>query len=76
MDIKAEKLDLIQWLLQLSDENVIAKIKELKAEDTDWWDSLSPAEMEAIQEGIDELDRGEGIPHEQVMEEVRRKFGL
>lgn len=32
MDIQAEKLGLIQWLAQLSDENVIAKIKSLKNE--------------------------------------------
>lgn len=76
MDIKAEKLNLIQWLLQLNDENVIAKIKELQNEDADWWDSLSAYEARAIQEGIEELDRGEGIIHEQVVAEARRKYGL
>jgi hypothetical protein len=76
MDIKADKLDLIQWLLELTDENVIAKIKHLRNEDADWWDSLSADEVKAIQEGIQELDRGEGIPHDQVVDEVRRKFSL
>jgi len=32
MDLRAEKLDLIQWLAQLSDENVIRKIKALRNE--------------------------------------------
>ena len=28
------------------------------------------------QEAIDELDRGEGIPHEQVMKEMKKKYDL
>ncbi len=32
MDIKAEKLDLIQWLTQLSDEKTINKIRALRNE--------------------------------------------
>lgn len=76
MDINAEKLDLIEWLLQLTDENVIAKIKQLRNEDADWWDSLSAEEARAIREGLEELDKGEGIPHDQVVAEVRRKYGL
>ena len=76
MDIKAEKLDLIQWLLQLTDENVIAKIKQLRNEDADWWDSLGAGEANAIREGLDELDRGEAIPHDEALAEARRKYGL
>ena len=30
--------------------------------------------LEQIREGIAQLDRGEGIPHEQVMDEMRRKI--
>ena len=74
MDIKAEKLDLIQWLLQLTDENVIAKIKQLRNEDADWWDSLSAEEAEASREGLEQLDRGEGIPHSQVAAESKKKY--
>jgi hypothetical protein len=33
-------------------------------------DSTSPADRAFIQQGIDELDRGEGIPHELVMAEL------
>jgi len=76
MDIKAEKIDLIQWLLQLTDENVITKIKQLRNEDTDWWDSLSAEEARAIREGLEELDKGEGVPHDQVVVEARKNYGL
>ncbi len=37
---------------------------------------MTEAEFEAfIQEGEDELDRGEGIPHTVVMAELTAKFG-
>lgn len=32
MDIQAEKLDLISWMIQLSDETMIQKIKALRNE--------------------------------------------
>ena len=32
MDIRAEKLDLIQWMAQLSDETIVRKIKALRNE--------------------------------------------
>jgi predicted transcriptional regulator len=37
--------------------------------------SASPEEMEAVREGIAQLDRGEGIPHEEVMARLKAKYG-
>lgn len=76
MNIQSEKLDLIRWLIELNDENVIAKIRNIRNEDADWWDNLSADEAHAIREGLEELDRNEGIPHDQVVAEARRKYGL
>lgn len=76
MNIQSEKLELIQWLINLNDENVIARIKSLRDEDADWWDSLSTEETKAIREGLEQLDRGEGIPHSQVAAEAKNKYGL
>ncbi len=33
----------------------------------DWWDEIPFAHKEAIDKGIQQLDSGEGIPHEEVM---------
>ena len=38
------------------------------------WDSLIDAERAAIEEGISQLDRGEGIPHQRVMAKYRKKY--
>ena len=37
--------------------------------------TVTDAEMEAVREGIAQLDRGEGIPHEQVMLEMKARHG-
>lgn len=76
MDIAATKLELIQWLIDLKDEKLIARIQGLRSLTTDWWDHISDDERQAIEEGLSELDRGEGIPHEQVMKEIHTKFSL
>jgi predicted transcriptional regulator len=67
MDIKAEKLDLIQWLAQLTDVNVIEQIKALRKEKSDWWQEISEEERAEIEEGLAQADRGEVKSHEEVM---------
>ena len=70
MDMQAEKLGLIQWLAQLSDESMIAKIKALRNEKSDWWDDISLEEKAEIEEGLLQADKGELKPHS----EIRKKY--
>lgn len=42
----------------------------------DWWDEIGKDEKLAINEGLAQLERGEGIPHEQVMKMVKEKHNL
>lgn len=77
MDIRAEKLNLLEWLAGLNDPKILKEfIKLKKTKEVDWWDEISEEERLAIDEGLAQLDRGEGIPHEQVMKEVRAKYKL
>lgn len=77
MDIQAEKLKLIEWLAGLNDPKTIKELVTIKkSKEVDWWDEISQEERLAIKEGLAELDRGEGIPHEEVMMEVRKKYNL
>jgi hypothetical protein len=67
MNIKAEKLKLIDWIIALRDESVIEKIKVIKEhENTDWWDIISEAEREAIKQGLNDLENGKTLKHEDV----------
>ncbi|MEQ9297389.1 MAG: hypothetical protein RIF33_02450 [Cyclobacteriaceae bacterium] len=40
----------------------------------DWWDELTQEAKDSIEIGIAQLDRGEGIPHEEVMKAIREKY--
>jgi len=77
MDIQATKIELAQRLLSETSEVVLQKIKDiLLSEKTDWWDEISEEEKLAIEEGLAELDRGEGISHDQVMNEIQAKYKI
>lgn len=47
-----------------------------KKVDIDFWDELSDEQKAEIEESIAELDKGEGIPHEQVMKEIKAKYKI
>lgn len=75
MNVQDTKERLIQWLTALEDEQLLEQVLAIK-EQSDWWNKLSQEEKAAIEEGTEELNRGEGIPHEIVMKEMREKYGL
>ncbi|MBI1316530.1 hypothetical protein GC167_06680 [bacterium] len=70
MNLQAEKLGLIQWLAQLTDESVIAQIKALRDEKGDWWDKITAEEKAEIEEGLLQADKGDVQPHS----EIRKKY--
>lgn len=72
MDIQAEKLALIQWLTQLTDEKIIARIKQLRGRESDWWDELSSDEKAEIELGLKQAERGDTTPHDVVMSKFKR----
>jgi hypothetical protein len=78
MNIQAKKLELVQRILNTNKPSLLEKITKIFEQEgeTDWWDELSDEERASIQEGLDQLDRGEGIPHEKVMKEMKAKYGL
>lgn len=72
-----EKKNLIHWVENMNDPNLLAALQEFKKSTEDgWWNLISDAEHKAIQEGIAQLERGEGIAHEVVMEEIKAKYGV
>ena len=77
MDIQATKIELVQKLLSETSEEVLQKVKDiLSSEKSDWWHEISQEEKDAIEEGLAELDRSEGIPHEVVMKGLEEKYKL
>ncbi|MGN6395541.1 MAG: hypothetical protein ACTHMI_08245 [Mucilaginibacter sp.] len=73
MNIQAEKLKLVQAVLNINDINLIKEIENLLiSRNHDWFDDLSEEQQQSVLTGLEQLDRGEGVPHS----EVAARFGL
>lgn len=73
MDIQAEKIRLIEWLAGLNDTKTLTEFITLKKKkEADWWDEISTAERAEIEEGLAQADRGEVVPHEEVMAKYKK----
>jgi len=61
MDIQAEKLELIQAIIDIEDIGLIRKIQKLLSKHKkshDWFDDLTTEQQQSIDRGLAELDRG------------------
>lgn len=74
MDI-AIKYKIVEKIIQSNDDNLLNEIKSLVGLfEGDYWAELPSEVKQAINQAKDELDRGEGIPHPQVMAEIKSRF--
>ena len=75
------KSKIYQQLDQL-DEAGLQKVNEMvtnylkSAEVEDGWDSLSKEDKAAIEEGLDQVEKGMTVPSEEVMKKLDAKFGF
>lgn len=74
MKIEDKKLEIIEWLIHVQDKSVLNQIDFLRKSEEIKWSSLSDKEREAIEQGIQELEDGKGIPHENVIKDLRKKY--
>lgn len=61
-----DKQELIDWINQLEDQAMLENVKMLKegSEGKDWWNEVSDAEKEGIKRGLDDVEAGRTISHE------------
>ena len=59
-EIKKTKLDLIAWIEQLSDVNMLTVLDGLRSSksDNDWWDNLTENQKQHINEGLNDVENG------------------
>ena len=77
MNIQSEKNQLIQQIIELQDGSVIKKVREFLLKETkndDWYHSLSSSEKESIAKGLNDLENGNSVSHEDVMISVKNKI--
>lgn len=53
--------------MHMEEEDLMYAKTVLESNSKDWWDDLSENEKASIEEGIAQSERGEGIPHAEVM---------
>lgn len=74
MNSQVIKLELIEWLTQLKDETTLGIIKSVKDSriSNDWWNDLSEHELQGIERGIKDSEKGDLIDHAK----VKKRYGL
>lgn len=65
MDIQSKKYHLIEWITRIRDNQLLDKLMKL-AENEDWWDEISQAERDAIDEGLQDLANNKVYDHAEV----------
>ncbi|WP_259070504.1 hypothetical protein HDF24_10695 [Mucilaginibacter sp. X4EP1] len=76
MDLQAEKLNILQTIMNSDDEGLIMDVKAfLSDRETDWFDELGEEQQKDVLEGLAEADRGETVPHAEVVK-LFGKWGL
>ena len=74
MDI-ALKYRIVEKIIQSNDDNLLNEIRSLIGlSETDFWTDLPVEVKQTIHTAKSELDRSEGIPHAQVMSEIKGRF--
>ena len=59
MNLAVKKVELIEWLIRLENQECIKKIEVLKKEaEADWWDALTKDQQEDIEAGVADLESG------------------
>lgn len=76
MDLQAEKLSILQTIINTDDKGLIKDVQSfLASRKNDWFDELDEEQQQDVLEGIAEADRGETVPHEEVVK-LFGKWGL
>lgn len=73
MDIRTEKLRLIELLLNTDNPIILKKIQSIfqSEEDQDFWDRLRPDQQREIDLAIKEVNEGQTIPLNEVLDKHR-----
>ena len=75
MGHEALKLELIEWLAHLDDDDTITYLKIVKDSSetgNDWWQELTDEQKSGLERGLQDIDAGRVTPHDQ----VKDKYGL
>jgi hypothetical protein len=75
MGQEALKLELIEWLTKLTDNETIEYlkiVKDSKSKSNDWWDDLTETQKQGIARGLNDIEQGRTFSHA----EIKNRYGL
>ena len=72
MSIQTLKKSLFELINSIEDAELLAACYKILSagKEHDWWDSIGTNEKDAIKKGLEEVEEGEIVSHEEVMKEV------
>lgn len=74
MDI-ALKYKIVEKIIESNDDTLLNQINNLLGlSENDFWTELPQEVQQAIRKSKQELDLGVGIPHTQVIDEIKKRF--
>ena len=76
MTLEARKINLINWLSSVQEEDVLAQVEKIQKEKSDWWNGVSENDKKAINKGLEQLDRGEYLTRSEVRSKIKEKFNF
>lgn len=76
MNLENRKLNLINWISSLQEEDILSEVEKIQKEKTDSWDKISKDDKIAINEGLEQLEHGEFLTQAQVRTKIKDKFNF
>ena len=74
MDISL-KYKIVEKIIQSNDDELLSEINSLLGlSQNDFWDDLPENVKEGINEAKEQINNGQGVPHSQVMADVKARF--
>jgi gas vesicle protein len=69
------KYKIVEKIIQSNDENLLNEIKSLIGlSETDFWTEIPEEIKKSINKAKEELNRGEGLEYDDVMDEIKSRF--
>lgn len=74
----ALKYRMISEIINSKDERVLNAVKSLLniEDEMDFWEELSGEDRAAIDEGLEQLEKGQNLSRESVREEIKNRFNF
>lgn len=76
MNLETRKRNLIHEVATVQEDEILEKVEEIQKESSDWWDSLSDKDKGAIENGLQQLNSGNYLQHDQIRMRIKKKFNF